>query len=76
MTTYAITAATGQLGSLVITELLDRGVAPIDLIAVVRDRAKAQAFENAGVQVRVADYEQPAALEEAFSGVDRPLADQ
>ena len=71
MTTLAVTAATGQLGRLVVTELLDRGVAPADLVAVVRDAAKAQPLADAGLQVRVADYDDPAALRTALAGVDR-----
>lgn len=73
MTTYAITAATGQLGRLALTGLLDRGVAPADLTAVVRDRAKAQPLEDAGVQVRVADFEDPEALGEALAGSEQLL---
>lgn len=73
MTTYAITAATGQFGRLAINDLLDRGVAPANVVAIVRDRTKAQSFEDAGVQVRVADYEDPEALRTAFAGVDRLL---
>ena len=71
MTTYAVTGATGQLGRLVVADLLDRGVAPSDLVAVVRDAAKAQPLAEAGVQVRVADYDQPDALRTALAGVDR-----
>ena len=73
MTTYALTGATGQLGQLVVPELLSRGVAPSDLVAVVRDAAKAQPLADAGVQVRVADYDQPDALRAALAGVDRLL---
>ena len=73
MTTYALTGATGHLGSLAVPELLARGVAPSDLIAVVRDAAKAQSLADAGVQVRVADYDQPDALRTALAGVDQLL---
>ena len=73
MTTYALTGATGQLGRLVVPELLARGVAPSDLVAVVRDAAKAQPLAEAGVQVRVADYDQPDALRDALAGVDQLL---
>lgn len=73
MTTYALTGATGQLGKLVVPELLARGVAPSDLVAVVRDSAKAKPLADAGVQVRVADYDQPEALRAALTGVDRLL---
>lgn len=73
MTTYAITGATGRLGRLVVTELLDRGVAPQDLVAIVRDRDKARPLADAGLQLRAADYEQPATLRAAFADIDRLL---
>ena len=73
MTTYALTGATGQLGQLAVAELLGRGTAPGEIVAVVRDAAKAQALAGAGVQVRVADYDQPDALRTALAGVDRLL---
>lgn len=73
MTTYAITAATGQLGRLVVTDLVERGVAPGDVVAIVRDPAKARWLKDAGVQVRAADYEEPEALRAALAGTDRLL---
>ena len=54
--TLAVTGATGQLGRLAIADLLGAGVAPADVVAVVRDPARAQPLAEAGVQVRVADY--------------------
>ncbi|WP_168703125.1 SDR family oxidoreductase [Gordonia paraffinivorans] len=71
--TIAVTGATGQLGGLVIGELLERGVAPGDIVAVVRDEAKAADLAAKGVQVRVAAYEDPTALRTAFEGVDKLL---
>lgn len=73
MTTLALTGATGQLGQLVVADLLAGGVAPADLVAIVRDAAKAQPLADAGVQVRVADYEDVPALATALAGVDRLL---
>ncbi|MCU1691043.1 MAG: hypothetical protein JWM64_134 [Frankiales bacterium] len=73
MTTYAVTGATGKLGRLVVAALLDRGVPAGDVVAVVRDAGRAAALSDAGVQVRVADYEQPEALRAALGGVDRLL---
>ena len=70
--TIAVTAATGQLGSLVIDSLLKRTPAS-DVVAVVRDAAKAQPLADKGVTVRVADYDDRAALDHALSGVDRVL---
>ncbi|GAA1879700.1 SDR family oxidoreductase [Lapillicoccus jejuensis] len=72
MTTIAITAATGQLGRLVLDALLTR-VPASDVVAVVRDGAKAADLAERGVDVRVASYDDPAALTAAFAGVDRLL---
>ena len=37
MTTYLVTGASGQLGRLAVQALLDRGVAPADVVATARD---------------------------------------
>lgn len=71
--TTAITGATGQLGSLVITDLLERGVAPGEIVAIVRDSAKAASLAEQGITVRVADYSDPAAFRSALDGVDKLL---
>ncbi|WP_207835864.1 SDR family oxidoreductase [Williamsia soli] len=71
--TTAITGATGQLGSLVVTDLLQRGVAPGEIVAIVRDNAKAAPLAEKGVTVRVADYSDRAALKSALDGVDKLL---
>lgn len=71
--TIAVTGATGQLGAYVIEALLDRGVAPHELVAVVRDAAKAAPWATRGVNIRVADYADPSTLAAALSGVDRLL---
>ncbi|MGW0176694.1 SDR family oxidoreductase [Rhodococcus sp. NPDC003322] len=71
--TIAVTGATGHLGRLTVDALLARGAAPADLVAVVRDADKAADLAAKGVQVRVADYSDPAALEAALAGVDKLL---
>lgn len=68
----AITGATGQLGRLVIQELL-KTQAPASLVALVRTPAKAADIAALGVQVRQADYSQPATLTAALQGVTRLL---
>lgn len=70
--TIAVTGATGALGSLVIDSLL-ASQSPSDVVAIVRDRAKASDLTERGVQVRVATYDDPAALREALDGVDTAL---
>jgi NAD(P)H dehydrogenase (quinone) len=68
----AITGATGQLGRLVIKALL-KAVPAGEIVATVRQPARAADLAALGVQVREADYTQPASLEAAFKGVDKVL---
>ncbi len=73
MTTFAVTGATGHLGSLVIDALIARGIAPSDIVALARDLAKAGSLSAKGVAVREADYDRPDTLGPALAGVDRLL---
>jgi NAD(P)H dehydrogenase (quinone) len=68
----AITGANGQLGQLVIAELLKRTNAD-QIIALVRSPEKAEAFKAQGIQVRKADYNQADTLVSALQGVDKLL---
>lgn len=68
----AITGATGQLGRLVIQQLLQT-VPASQIVAAVRNPAKAADLAAQGLQVREADYARPATLETAFQGVDKLL---
>lgn len=68
----AITAATGQLGRLVVEQLLTQ-VSASQVVAVVRDPAKAEALAARGVTVRGASYDDLAALERAFVGIEKVL---
>ena len=69
----AVTGATGHLGRLVVTGLLDAGVPAAEVVAVVRDPGKAADLAAREVVVRQADYADAAALEVALKGVDRLL---
>ena len=71
--TIAVTGATGPLGRLVVAALLARGAAPSEIVAAVRNPAKAADLAGRGVQVREADYDRPDTLAPAFVGVDRLL---
>ncbi|MEV1290596.1 SDR family oxidoreductase [Pseudonocardia sp. NPDC049635] len=73
VTIYAVTGAGGHLGSLVVQELLARGVPAGDVVAVARTPQKAEDLSGRGVQVRRGDYTDPASLRAAFDGVDRLL---
>ncbi|QDK18995.1 SDR family oxidoreductase [Leclercia adecarboxylata] len=68
----AITGATGQLGQLVIEQLL-KTVPANQLVAIVRNPAKADALSQQGVTVRQADYTDQAAFTAALAGVDKLL---
>jgi NAD(P)H dehydrogenase (quinone) len=69
----AVTGATGHLGRLVVTGLLDAGVPAGEVVAVVRTPEKAADLAASGVQVRQADYTDEAALAQALTDVDRLL---
>lgn len=68
----AITGATGHLGQRVVNHLLETHNAQ-DLVAIVRNPAKAQTLADKGVQVREADYGNPTALASALQGVEKLL---
>ncbi|HGV9334344.1 TPA: SDR family oxidoreductase [Raoultella planticola] len=68
----AITGATGQLGHLVLQNLL-KTTAASQIVAIVRNSAKAEALSQQGIVVRQADYTDEAALTAALQGVDKLL---
>lgn len=70
--TILITGAAGQLGRLVLADLRRRAPAA-QLIGLVRDAAKARDLAEQGVELRIADYNDPLALASALVGVDKLL---
>jgi NAD(P)H dehydrogenase (quinone) len=67
-----VTGATGSLGSKVVEALLKK--VPASQLAVsVRNPEKAEHLKALGVDVRQGDFDHPASLDVAFSGVDRLL---
>ena len=68
----AITGATGQLGHYVIKSLM-KTVPASQIVAIVRNPAKAQALTAQGITVRQADYGDEAALTSALQGVEKLL---
>ncbi|EFJ1800170.1 NAD(P)H:quinone oxidoreductase [Escherichia coli] len=68
----AITGATGQLGHYVIESLM-KTVPASQIVAIVRNQAKAQALAAQGITVRQADYGDEAALTSALQGVEKLL---
>ncbi|OFW58668.1 MAG: NAD(P)-dependent oxidoreductase [Actinobacteria bacterium RBG_16_64_13] len=67
-----VTGASGQLGHIVVQQLLAKCPAT-DLVAIVRDSAKAADLASTGVEIRVATYDDRASLDAALAGLDRLL---
>ncbi|MGA6171107.1 SDR family oxidoreductase [Streptomyces sp. NPDC012600] len=67
-----VTGATGELGRLVIDELLAT-VPAGEIAAVVRNKEKAAALAARGVELRIANYDHPETLAGAFRPGDRVL---
>lgn len=65
-----VTGATGYIGSAVLRRLASYGC---DVAAMVRDAEAARDRLPAGTAMRIADYEDMAALGEAFAGIDELL---
>ncbi|MBA4714424.1 MULTISPECIES: SDR family oxidoreductase [Citrobacter] len=68
----AITGATGQLGQHVIETLL-KTVPASQIVAIVRNPAKATALSQQGITVRQADYSDEAAFTTALQNIDKLL---
>lgn len=68
----AITGATGQLGRLVIEQLL-KTVPANQIVVIVRNPAKAEALSQQGIVVHQGDYTDQAALTTALKGVEKLL---
>ncbi len=67
-----IVGASGRLGRLVVTRLLEL-VPAEDVIAITRTPEKLSDFADLGVTVRQGDYDDTDSLEPAFKGVERLL---
>lgn len=68
----AITGATGQLGQLVIEQLLNT-VPANHIVAIVRNPAKAEALRQQGITVRQGDYADESTMTSALKGVEKLL---
>jgi NAD(P)H dehydrogenase (quinone) len=67
-----ITGATGHLGTAVIQTLLTKTPAN-QIVAFVRDEAKAADLKEKGVIIRIGDYNDTEALDRAMQGVEKVL---
>jgi NAD(P)H dehydrogenase (quinone) len=67
-----VTGASGQLGRLVITELLQKAPSA-HVIGIVRNPAGAGDLADHNVELRAADYDDPASIARALAGADKVL---
>lgn len=69
---YLVTGATGGYGTYALGFLKE--LVPIsDIVVLARTEEKAAPLKAAGFDVRLADYSDLTALEQAFTGIDRLL---
>ena len=67
-----VTGANGQLGKLVIKDLLARSPGQ-KIVAMVRSPEKASDLASLGVEIRMGDYDRPETLEPAMRGAKKVL---
>ena len=67
------TGATGNLGKSTIDFLLKKGIASTNIVALVRDEAKAANLKSKGIAIRIGDYNNYESLVAAFAGVEKLL---
>lgn len=70
---YVVIGATGQLGTLTVSSLLDRGVAPDQIVAAGRNTEKLAELAQQGVRTRQIDLSDRASLDGLFSADDTVL---
>jgi NAD(P)H dehydrogenase (quinone) len=70
--TYGVTGASGKLGGMVLSNLMEL-VPARDVVATTRTPGAVRDIDGLGVQVRRADFDDPPTLAEAFLGVDQLL---
>nr|WP_320133396.1 SDR family oxidoreductase [uncultured Holophaga sp.] len=67
-----VTGASGQLGHLVIQELL-KTLPPQGIVGAVRTASKAKDLADLGIELREADYDRPDTLVRALAGAEKVL---
>ena len=71
--TIAVTGAGGQLGRLVVDDLLARGVPAAEIVAGTRRPEALADLAGRGVQVRHVDFDDVASLDAALAGAEKVL---
>lgn len=67
---YIVTAASGQLGALIVDALLARGAEPSSIVATARDRTKIASLADGGVTTATLDYSKPETIAAALGAGD------
>jgi NAD(P)H dehydrogenase (quinone) len=70
---YIVAGASGQLGELVVKELLARGVPAKNLILVSRTPEKLAEYKKMGASTRFGDVDRPESLADAYKGGTRMM---
>jgi NAD(P)H dehydrogenase (quinone) len=68
-----VTGATGQFGNASINFLLEKGINPSQISALVRNEKSADELKSKGVNIKIGDYDDYNSLVEAFTGIERLL---
>lgn len=68
-----VTGATGNYGKSTIDFLLKKGMHLTDIVALVRDEAKAADLKSKGIPIRLGDYDHYEQLVAAFAGIEKLL---
>lgn len=68
-----VTGATGKFGKAAINFLLEKGVNPSEISALVRSKEKATDLREKGITIKIGDYNEYDGLVNAFTGVDKLL---
>lgn len=68
-----VTGATGKFGTATIEFLLEKGIVANNILALVRDEAKAKELAAKGIIIKVGEYDNYSSLITAFRGVDKLL---
>jgi NAD(P)H dehydrogenase (quinone) len=65
-----VTATSGNLGRLIVEDLLDRGVPATDIVAGARSLDAIKSLAEAGVRTAVIDYDDPSTVEQSLTAGD------
>lgn len=68
-----LTGATGKLGELVVQYLLENKVPKEKIAVIIRNKEKAQQYQELGIEVRFGDYEDYNSMLEASKGAEKFL---